>query len=116
MLPALQTLVNNSNNIYGHTLDRRRRAYAYLLARDAGLSLGAVAIKATVSDVPGFNDENYLNGKIYQMCANLGLTTDFRALESTVINPVWSIDAGVVDAGEVLNIIKYARLNKLGAI
>lgn len=116
MSPALQTLVNNSNNLYGHTLDRRLRAYAYLLARDAGLSLGAAAIKATVQDVPGFNDENYLNGLVYQLASNLGLSTDFRTLETNTINPIWSVDAGVVDANDVDNIIKYARLKKLGAI
>lgn len=116
MLPALQNLVNNSVTFTGHAFDRRNLLYAYLLARTTNtMPLDYNSLTNLVSDYPGFNDEMFFNVQLYQLATNLGLGINGQNLIVTAKNALTG-DGGLVDAGKVQNIIKYATLRRLGAI
>lgn len=121
MDPKLVTLVANANNIFGHQLDQRNRAYAYLLAQATGsMPLDAASLIALVANFSDYNLEMHLNSQIYQLMINTGNSTNFRTFNDGVVRPNWATSPTggkpIQDAQDVLNIIKFAQLRSLGAI
>lgn len=108
-------LVTTSNSFNGLQRDAKLRILAYLRMASVGASKDNVtAMKNAAVALQGWNDDLQLDALIFALATLAGLSTNGPDLQA-VVDSKWGIPNGIVDAGEVTQLLWYGELLEYAA-